>query len=91
MLINASDSSIIRDIFFFNNVMCTSHNQYECVIISDLKDQRWVQIHFYLKYKITTLQFVLVFNCWWVYASLNIYYNSKHIISLEALISEVSH
>ncbi len=68
-----------------------SHIQYECVVISDLRGQRWVQIHFYLRYRITALQFAFVFNCQWVYASLNMYYNSKHVVFSEALISEVSH
>ncbi len=42
LLINALDLSIIKDIFLFYSIMCTSHNQYECVVISDLRDQRWV-------------------------------------------------
>jgi len=71
--------------------MYASHNQYKCIIISDLKDQRWIQIHFYLKYRTITFQFVFVFNCWWVYASLNMYYSSKHVVLLEALILRVSH
>jgi len=71
--------------------MYTSHNQYKCIVISDLRDQKWVQIHSYLKYKIIALQFAFILNCWWVYTSLNMYYNSKHVVSSEALISEVSH
>ncbi len=69
--------------------MYISHNWYKCVAISDLRDQRWVQIHFYLKYRITTHQFALILNCQWVYASLNMYHNNRHVISSEALISEV--
>ncbi len=71
--------------------MCISHNQYECVAVSDLKDQRWVQIYFYLKYKTIIFQFALILNCWWVYALLNTYYNNKHIIFLKALSLEVLH
>ncbi len=71
--------------------MCTSHNQYKCVVISDLKDQRWVQIHSYLRYRTIILQFAFIFNCWWVYASLNMHYNSRHIVFSETLISEVLH
>ncbi len=71
--------------------MCTNHNQYEYIAISDLKDQRWVQIHSYLKYKIITLQFTLILNCWWVYASLNMHYNNKHIVLSETLILRVLH
>ncbi len=71
--------------------MCTSHNQYKCVVTSDLKDQRWVQIHFYLRYKTITLQFAFILNCWWVYTLLNMYYSSKHIVLLKALILRVLH
>jgi len=71
--------------------MCASHNQYKCIVVSDLKDQRWVQIHSYLKYRTTALQFALILNCWWIYISLNMYHNSKHVVLLKALISEVSH
>jgi len=71
--------------------MYMSHNWYKYVAVSDLRDQRWVQIHFYLKYKITALQFALVLNCWWVYASLNMYYSSRHVVSSEALILKVLH
>ncbi len=71
--------------------MCTSHNQYECIVVSDLKDQRWVQIHSYLKYRTTAFQFTFILNCWWIYTLLNMHHNSKYIISLKALISEVLH
>ena len=71
--------------------MCINHNQYKYIVISDLKDQRWVQIYFYLKYKIITLQFTLVLNCQWVYASLNMYYSSKYVVLLKALILRVLH
>ena len=71
--------------------MCASHIQYKCVVISDLRDQKWVQIHSYLRYRTTALQFALVLNCWWVYASLNMYYNSRHVVFSEALILRVLH
>ncbi len=71
--------------------MCISHNQYKCVVISDLRDQRWVQIHFYLKYKTIALQFALILNCWWIYTSLNMYHNNRHVVLSKALISEVLH
>ncbi len=71
--------------------MYISHNQYKYIIISDLKDQRWVQIHSYLRYRITVFQFVLVLNCQWIYVSLNMHYNNKHIVFSETLILEVLH